>query len=166
LDGVKVGTDNLLGPKDQGWFVLEKVFQQCAVAKCAEMVGGADQVLKMTVDYAKQRVQFGKPIGSFQAVQHHCANMLMLLELSKATAFRTAWLISQDRPCDQEMAMCKSWVSDSYRSLTALGIQVMGGFGCMEEADHQLYFRRAKAAEVSFGDATYQRELVAQQMGL
>jgi alkylation response protein AidB-like acyl-CoA dehydrogenase len=166
LDEVAVGADSLMGPKDKGWLLLQSVFQKCAVAKCAEMIGGGDQVLKMTVDYAKQRMQFGKPIGSFQAVQHHCANMLMLLELSKATTYRTAWLVSEGKSCDQEMAMCKSWVSDSYRSLTALGIQVMGGFGCMEEADHQIYFRRAKAAEISFGDATYHREQVARQMGL
>jgi len=115
---------------------------------------------------AKERVQFGKPIGAFQAVQHHCANMLTYLDSIKFMTYQGAWAISQNLPYEREASMCKAWVSDSYRRLVAIGHQVMGGMGFMEEHDLHLYFRQAKAAELIFGDADFHREWVAQQMGI
>jgi alkylation response protein AidB-like acyl-CoA dehydrogenase len=166
FEQVRVPKENLLGEPGQGWAVLKNVLREAAVAKCAEMVGGARKVLETTVEYAKTRKQFGSPIGSFQAVQHHCANMLTYLDSSALLTFQASKLISQGRPHEKEAAMCKAWVSEAYRKLVALGHQVMGGVGFMEEADLQIYYRRAKAAEQTFGDATFHREIVAQQMGL
>jgi alkylation response protein AidB-like acyl-CoA dehydrogenase len=166
FDHVRIPKENMLGKLNQGGKINQNVLLKSAVAKCAEMTGGARKVLKMTVDYAKKREQFGRPIGSFQAIQHHCANMLTYLDTSTMMTYQACWQISQGLAYEKQAAMAKAWVSDAYRQLTALGHQVMGGFGFMEEVDHQLYYRRAKAAELIFGDATMHREIVAQNMGL
>jgi alkylation response protein AidB-like acyl-CoA dehydrogenase len=166
LDQVRISRENLLGERNQGWSVLKRVLLKAAVAKCAEMSGGAQKVLEMVVDYAKKRVQFGQPIGSFQAIQHHCANILTYVDTSKFMTYQAAWRISQGLPFEKEASMCKAWVSDSYRQLAALGHQVMAGTGFMEETDLQLYFKQAKAAETAFGDADFHREIVAGQIGL
>ena len=166
LDRVKVSRENLLGELHQGWPVLERVLLKAAVAKCAEMSGGAQKVLDLVIPHAKERVQFDRPIGSFQAVQHHCANILTYVDTVRFMTHQAAWKISQGLPFEKEAAMCKAWVSDSYRRLVALGHQVMGGMGFMEEHDLPLYFVRAKAAELAMGAADFHRELVAQHMGL
>ncbi|MFH1090090.1 MAG: acyl-CoA dehydrogenase family protein [Pseudomonadota bacterium] len=163
---VVIPADNLLGDLDQGWPVLEKVRQMAAVAKCAEMSGGAQRVIDLVVPYTKERIQFGQPIGSFQAVKHHCADMLTLAETSRFMTYQAAWQIIQGVGTPKEASKCKAWVSDSYRRLAALGHQVMGGIGFMEEHDLQLYFKQAKAAELAFGDADFHRELMAGEMGL
>jgi alkylation response protein AidB-like acyl-CoA dehydrogenase len=166
FDKVKVGQDAVLGQVGQGWPTVEKVLQKAAVAKCAEMVGGAQQVLEMTVNYAKERVQFGRPIGSFQAIQHHCANMAIDVDGSRFISYQAAWMLSEGIPCTKEVAMAKAWTSDAYRRLTALGHQVHGGIGFTKDHDMQLYYRRAKAAEVTFGDADFHRDVVAREIGL
>lgn len=163
---VKVGNDAVLGQVGQGWPVIEKVLQRAAVAKSAEMVGGAQQVLEMTVNYAKERVQFGRPIGSFQAIQHHCANMAIDVDGSRFISYQAAWMLSEGLPCTKEVAMAKAWTSDAYRRITALGHQVHGGIGFTKDHDMQLYYRRAKAAEVTFGDADFHRDVVAREIGL
>ncbi len=166
LDKVQVPKDNVLGELGKGWEVLEPVLQQCGVAKCAEMVGACARVMKMTVDYAKNRVQFGQPIGSFQAIQHHCANMITCLETSDLITRQAAWRIGTGEGWEKDAAMCKSWASENLRELMMLAHQVTGGFGFMEEADYQLFYRRVRSAEVMFGTGTYYREIVADQMGL
>ncbi|ABB32425.1 acyl-CoA dehydrogenase [Geobacter metallireducens GS-15] len=166
FNNVLVSGDSLLGEAGEGWQLLQGVLRVASVAKCAEMVGGARKVLEMVVEYAKTRKQFGQPIGSFQAIQHHCANMLTCLDSSALLTFYASKRIGQGLSYEKEAAMCKAWVSDSYRKLTALGHQVMGGVGFIDESDLQIYFRRAKAAEQALGDATYHREIVAQLMGL
>lgn len=163
---VKVGQDAVLGQVGQGWSAVEKGLQRAAVAKCAEMVGGAQQVLEMTVNYAKERVQFGRPIGSFQAIQHHCANMAIDVDGSRFISYQAAWMLSEGLPCTKEVAMAKAWTSDAYRRVTALGHQVHGGIGFTKDHDMQLYYRRAKAAEVTFGDADFHRDVVAREIGL
>ena len=163
---VSVPEENLLGELNGAWPVLQTILLKSAVAKSAEMTGGAEKVLKMVVDYAKGRKQFGKPIGAFQAVQHHCANMLTYLDTAKNLMYQAAWKISEDLPYEFEAAACKAWSSDSYRKLTALGHQVIGGLSFMEEYDLQLYFKHAKTSELLCGDADFHREIVAQKMGL
>ena len=163
---VKVRSSRLLGRLHEGWSHIEKVHQRAAVAKCAEMIGGAQQVLEMTISYAKERVQFERHIGSFQAIQHHCANMVIDLDGARLITHQAAWMLSQGLPCTREVAMAKAWVSDAYRRITALGHQVHAGVGFIIDHDMPLYFRRAKTAEVAFGDADFHREVVAQELGL
>jgi alkylation response protein AidB-like acyl-CoA dehydrogenase len=165
LNQVRIPKDNLLGNLNQGGIVLHKILLPAAVAKCAEMSGGGQRVLELTLDHAKQRVQFGKPIGAFQAIQHFCANILTYLDTSRFMTYQAAWKISEGRNYEKEAVMAKAWVSDSYRRLVALAHQVLGGMGFMEEHDLHLYFKQAKAAELAFGDADFHRELLAQQMG-
>lgn len=166
FDNVRIHKQNLLGEINQGWFVLKSVLQKGSVAKCAEMTGGAKKVLELAVDHAKKRIQFGRPIGSFQAVQHHCANILTYVDTSTFMTYQACWRISEGLEFEKEASMCKAWVGDSYRKLVALTHQVMGGLGFMEEIDLNLYFNRAKAAELAFGDGDFHRELVARHMGL
>lgn len=166
VQDVRVTGDRLLGELNGGWPVLRKVQLTAAVAKCAEMMGGARKALDLVIPWTKERIQFGRPIGAFQAVQHHCANMLTYLDTLTYMTYQASWLISAGKPFEKEAAMCKAWVSDSYRKLVALAHQVLGGLAFMEEHDLGLYFKRARAAEIFFGDADFHRELVAEEMGL
>ena len=126
------------------------------IALCAEMVGGMQWVLDTTVDYAKTRQQFGRAIGSFQAVQHLCADMLLLTESARSAAYYAAWA---QTPLAASIA--KSYCSDAYREVCNKGIQVHGGIGFTWEHDLQLYYKRSKASETMFGDATFHRERIA-----
>ena len=166
LDGVSLPAEAALGEVNKGWDTIEKVLAWGAIGKCAEMVGGAEQVLEMTVEYAKQRTQFGRPIGSFQAIQHHCANMATDVEGSRYITYQAAWLLSEGETAAQEVAMAKAWVSDAYRRICALGHQCHGAIGFTKEHNMQLYSRRAKAAELAFGDTDFHLETVADGLGI
>ncbi len=166
FDQVTVPALNLLGKLGQGWEVIERVLRKAAVAKCAEMSGMAQQVLEMSVNYAKERKQFDRPIGSFQAIQHHCANMAIDVDTSRYLTYMAAWMIDKGLPCSKEVSAAKAWTSEACRRVMALGQQIHGGIGLTSEHDMQLYYRRAKAAELAFGDANFHRELVAQELGL
>jgi alkylation response protein AidB-like acyl-CoA dehydrogenase len=163
FDDVVVGGDAVLGEVDQGWSLLDRIVDRGKVALCAEMCGGAQRVLDMSVEYAKVREQFGKPIGSFQAIQHKCANMLVQVESAKSATYYAAWAVANDVP-EAHLAACmaKAYCSDAFRMVSAEGIQIHGGIGFTWEHDMHLYFKRAKGSEVTFGDATWNRELVAQ----
>jgi alkylation response protein AidB-like acyl-CoA dehydrogenase len=163
---VKTPQASILGKLDHGWEVIEKMLPYATLAQCAWMVGGAQQVLEMTVNYAKERVQFGRPIGSFQAIQHKCANMVTDVDGARFVTYQAAWKLSEGMPCALEVSMAKAWVSEAYRRTCAEGHQIHGGIGFIKDHDMQLYYRRAKASELAFGDADYHRELVAQQIGL
>ncbi len=156
----------LMGRQGNAWQVMKKILLMAAVAKAAEMLGGGERVMELVLPWIKERVQFGRPVGSFQAVHHHCANMLTYLDTFKYLTYQTAWRISEGLAFEKDAAMCKAWASDSYRKLVALGHQAMGGIGFMEEHDLQLYFKHAKTSEIMFGDADFHRELVACEMGL
>ncbi|MBI4202243.1 MAG: acyl-CoA/acyl-ACP dehydrogenase [Chloroflexi bacterium] len=166
LQDVRVPASAVLGKVDGGWPMIARIIEMAAVGKCAEMLGGADRVLDITVNYAKERVQFGRPIGSFQAIQHHCANMATDVEGCRYVTYLAAWRVSQALPATREVAIAKAWVSDAYRRVCALGHQSHGAIGFTKEYDLQLFTRRAKTAEVSYGDADYHRELVALGMGM
>ena len=152
----------LLGERHGGWAPLSRVLARATVALCAEMCGGGQQVLDMTVDYAKLRVTFGKPIGSYQGVKHQAADMLVAIENAKSLTYYAAWAVDEGEP-DAELAvsMAKAACSDMARKVAGAGIQLHGGIGMTWEHDLQLYFKRAKASEVAFGDATWHRERVA-----
>jgi alkylation response protein AidB-like acyl-CoA dehydrogenase len=165
LSGVEVGKDALLGVEGQGWQTIERVADRGKVALCAEMCGGAQRVLDMSVAYAKVREQFGKPIGSFQAIQHKCANMMVQVESSKSATYYAAWAVANDVPeAPLAAAMAKAYCSDAYRMVAGEGIQIHGGIGFTWEHDMHIYFKRAKSSEVTFGDATWNREIVAQHI--
>jgi alkylation response protein AidB-like acyl-CoA dehydrogenase len=166
FNNVSVSKKNLLGELHQGWMSVRRILQQAVIAKCAEMVGGSQWVLDTTVKYAKERVQFGHPVGSFQAIQHKCANMLVDLESARFVTYEAAWKLSKGLPYAMEASMAKAWVSEAYRRICAEGHQIHGGIGVIKDYDMWLYSRRAKAAELIFGDADFHRELIAQQLGL
>ncbi|MFC1858268.1 acyl-CoA dehydrogenase family protein [Thermodesulfobacteriota bacterium] len=166
FDKVKVPENSIIGELNSGWNYIEKVLQKAAVAKCAEMVGGAKKVLEMATSYAKGREQFGQPIGSFQAVQHHCANMLIDVDGAKWITYKAAWKLAQGVSCNREVAVAKAWVNEAYKRVVALGHQIFSGVGYMREHDMTLYSRRAKAAEVAFGDSSFYRRVVAREIGL
>jgi alkylation response protein AidB-like acyl-CoA dehydrogenase len=166
FDNFRVPRVNILGEADQGWTEVSRVLQRAAVAKSIEMVGEAQQVLEMSVNYAKERVQFDRPIGSFQAIQHHCANMAVDVDTARLLAYQAAWKLSEGLPCALEVAMAKAWVSEACRRVTSLGHQVHGAIGFTLDHDMQLYSRRAKAAEVAFGDADFHREKLARELEL
>ena len=167
LTGVSVGPEALLGVPGLGWTPLARVLDRACVALCAEMCGGAQKVLDMTVEYAKIRQAFGKPIGSYQGVKHKAADMLVEVENSKSITYYAAWAMdegSAEGPL--AVSMAKAYVSDAYRRVSAAGIQLHGGIGFTWEHDLHLYFKRAKGSEFTFGDATYHRERVAQLVNL
>ncbi len=166
FDGVRVSMENLLGRPDRGWAHLEKVLERAAICKCAEMVGGAQKVLDMSAEYAKEREQFGRPIGSFQAVQHHCSNMLIGIEGSRYITYKVAWMLNENIPCSKLVSMAKAWVGETYKEVVRLGHQVQGATAYIIEHDMPLYSRRAKTAELAFGDGSYHRGLVARELGL
>ena len=167
LQDVRVPAGRVLGTAGQGWALLDRIVDRGKVGLCAEMCGGAQRVLDMSVEYAKVREQFGKPIGSFQAIQHKCANMLVEVESSKSVTYYAAWAVANDAPeAPLAAAMAKAYCSDAYRHVSGEGIQIHGGIGFTWEHDMHLYFKRAKSSEVTFGDATWNRELVAQYIDL
>ena len=166
FEDVTVPKNNILGEVDKGWEVVEKVLEKATVGLCAQMVGGAQAALEMSINYAKERVQFGRPIGSFQAIQHYCANMVTDVDGSKFITYEAAWKVSEGLPATMEISMAKAWVNEAYRRVTLLGHQIHGGIGFCMDHDMPLYFKRAKAAEPTFGDADFHREVVARQLGL
>jgi alkylation response protein AidB-like acyl-CoA dehydrogenase len=137
------------------------------IALAAEQVGAAEKCLDMSVEYAKVRQQFGRPIGSFQAIKHKCADMLMRIESARSAAFYASALASQGETDLQEAASsAKAYCSDTFFRCAAENIQIHGGIGFTWEHGAHLYFKRAKASEILLGDPAFHRERVAQRMGL
>jgi alkylation response protein AidB-like acyl-CoA dehydrogenase len=157
----------LVGAEGSGWAAVSKMLDLAVVALAAEQVGGAQRVLEMAVDYAKVRVQFGRPIGSFQAIKHKCADMLLEVESAKSAAYYAGWAAAEDNDELPVVAsLAKSYCSEAYFHATAENIQIHGGIGFTWEHPAHLYFKRAKSSELLFGDPTYHRELLAQRIGI
>lgn len=166
FENVSVPKTNIVGKLDNGWSVIQSLLKKAAVAKCAEMVGGAQASLDMAVSYAKERVQFNRPIGSFQAIQHYCANMVTDVDGSRFITYKAAWAVSEGLPADKEVSMAKAWTSEAFKRVAVLAHQIFGAIGFTMDHDMHLYFRRAKAGELAYGDADFHRNIVAQQIGL
>jgi len=166
FDQMPVPEANILGQLDQGWSVVQKIIQRAAVGKCCEMVGNIQRVLEMTVDYAKERKQFDRPIGSFQAIQHYCADMATDVDSARFSTYQAAWKLSEGLPCTKEVAIAKAWIGEASPRVFALAHQIHGAIGVTVEHDLHFYTRRAKAAELAFGDTDFYREVVAREMGL
>jgi alkylation response protein AidB-like acyl-CoA dehydrogenase len=157
----------LLGNEGEGWNVLSTVLDLAAVALAAEEVGGGQKVLEMAVEYAKVRVQFGRPIGSFQAIKHKCADMLLEVESAKSAAYYGMWCAAEmNDELPSVASLAKAYCSEAYFHAAAENIQIHGGIGFTWEHPAHLYFKRAKSSELLFGDPTYHRELLAQRIGI
>ena len=162
FDNVRVPHKNIVGELNQGWAPVAKTLQQATVAKCAEMVGGAQQVLEMSAEYTKERIVFGRQLGSFPVIQHHIANMMIDVDSCRFLTYEAAWKLSESLSCEVETHMAKAWASEAYQRVAALGQQIFGGVGFIQDHDMPLYFRQAKAAESTLGDSHYHREQLAQ----
>jgi alkylation response protein AidB-like acyl-CoA dehydrogenase len=157
----------LIGEEGTAAPVLAKTLDLAAVALAAEQVGGAQRCLDMSVEYAKTRVQFGRPIGSFQAIKHKCADMLLEVESAKSAAYYAGWAAAEDSDELPVVAsLAKSYCSEAYFHAAAENIQIHGGIGFTWEHDAHLYFKRAKSSELLLGDPAYHRELLAQRIGI
>ena len=157
----------LIGTDGGGWDTLSTVLDLVAVGLAAEQVGGAQKVLDMAVEYAKVRVQFGRPIGSFQAIKHKCADMLLEVESAKSAAYYGMWCASEmNDELPSVASLAKAYCSEAYFHAAAENIQIHGGIGFTWEHPAHLYFKRAKSSELLFGDPTYHRELLAQRIGI
>jgi alkylation response protein AidB-like acyl-CoA dehydrogenase len=162
FDGVTVPRENLLARGDAAQNALGRGRNIATVGLVAEMTGGMQRLLDITVEYAKTRKQFGRPIGQFQAVQHQCADMLVYTESSRSAAYFAAYAIQEGiREAAAAVSVAKAYASDAYREVGNRAIQVHGGMGFTWENDAHLYYRRAKASELMFGDAAFHRERIA-----
>ena len=161
VEGTLIGTDGA------GWDTISTVLDLAAVGLAAEQVGGAQMCLDMAVQYAKDRVQFGRPIGSFQAIKHKCADMLLEVESAKSAAYYAGWCASElNDELPAVASLAKAYCSDAYFHAASENIQIHGGIGFTWEHPAHLYFKRAKSSELLFGDPTYHRELLAQRIGI
>jgi alkylation response protein AidB-like acyl-CoA dehydrogenase len=162
FDNVPVAADDVVSDGNRARAALEHALDVAALAVSAEMVGGMQWILETTVEYAKTRKQFGKPIGQFQAVQHHCANMLLMTESARSAVYYAAWAMgNQPAEAPASISLAKAYASDAYRETGNLGIQVHGGIGFTWDENLHFYYKRAKASELLFGDANYHRERLA-----
>ena len=161
LDGVRVPRDNILGEVHRGWDIVEFILQRGAVLKCAEMLGGTEAVLEMTNNYAKERIQFDKPIGSFQAIQHKLAQMLIEVEGLRSLTYEAAWHISAGMPSKLLISMAKTKANEVYQRTCLDGVKIHGAVGFTEELDLSLYFIRTKSSEFALGDGGFHRERIA-----
>jgi alkylation response protein AidB-like acyl-CoA dehydrogenase len=164
LTRVAVPGRYVIGQVDRGWPVLQDTALKMTAALCAEMVGGCEWVLETSVNYAKERVQFGVPIGSFQAIKHKCADMYSAIEYARSLMEWAAEAVRENDPNARlAVSMAKSFCGDAYKLVTNHGVQIHGGIGFTWDHDMHLYFKRARSSDTAFGDSTYHRELIAQQ---
>jgi len=163
---VKVSGESLLGQLNQGWEYVRQTVNRAEIAICSEMSGLAQQALDLTVDYAKDRKQFGKPIGTFEVIQHYCADMFIDLDGIKLNAYKAAWKLSEGLPCEEDLAIAKAWAAQAAEKIMGPAHQIHGAIGSTLEYDLHYYTRRLKADSLTFGDAKYYKEIIARSMGL
>jgi alkylation response protein AidB-like acyl-CoA dehydrogenase len=167
LENVRVPAANLIGAEGQGWPIMEKVIRKATCMEMAYLVGLAQMDFEISVNYAKERVQFGRPIGSFQAIQHKAADMVTDVDGARFIMYRAAWAVAENEPdADMQVSMAKAWVSDATRRVVAHGQQIHGGIGFTKDYKIQLFFRRQKKGELMWGDGDYHREKVAEALKL
>lgn len=163
---VKVPATNILGEVDQADAILAKFMPKAVIAKCAEMVGAFQAMFDLTLDYAKTRIAFGKPIGTLQAVQFYMANMNSDLDSSRLMTYKAAWMLSEGMPCDKLVHACKAWLGDCFRNQSFKAHQIHGAMGFTWDCDLQLFIRRGKAWELQLGSPNQHRESILKQLGL
>ena len=144
--------------------LIRKLWPIAVVGKCCEMLGAMQAVFEMTIDYAKKREQFDRPLSAFQVIQHYCADMAISLECSRCITNQASSRISKGIESRKEASMAKAWSSDSLKEITAMSHQIHGAFGYTKDSNIHLFFRYAKAAEAAFGDAIHHKKVVAEIM--
>ena len=163
---VAVPSKNILGKLDEGWSVVDMMLRKGAIAKCAESLGAIETCVEMTVAYSKERVQYDRPIGAFQGLQHKMADMWTAMETSRHLVYEVAWMESQGLPCAKEASMAKAYVNEVYKDVAKWAVRLHGAIATSADHDIPFYYRRSKAADIAFGNTDFHREIVAQRIGL
>lgn len=158
---VVLTADTILGEVDTAWLHIEKIMQRAVIARCAEMVGLARKALDLTLDYTKERMAFGHPIGAFQSIQHRCADMLIDLDTSRYLTFQAAWKIAENLPVEREAAIAKAWVSEACTRIMHSAHQAHGAIGFTEDHILHYYTRRVRSYDYSFGGADHHYQKIA-----
>ena len=158
---VKTTENDMIGNPGEGWTILEKMAEKATVAKCAEMLGGCRESIDMTVAYAKQRQQYGHPIGGYQAIQHYLANMKVAYDTGLYYLYKVAWMLDNNMDATREISSLKAHVNEQYKFITDRAVQIHGGVGTTREFNIGLFYRRAKACEYIMGDTDYHFEKIA-----
>ena len=166
FEDVNVPGKNVLGKIDEGWPIVEMMLRKGAIAKCAESIGAIQTCVEMTVAYAKERVQYERPIGAFQALQHKMADMWTAMETSRYLVYEAAWMESEGLPCAKEASMAKAYVNEVYKNVSKWSVRLHGAIATSADHDIPLYYRRSKAADIAYGGTDFHREIVAQKIGL
>ena len=165
LNNVAVPAENILGRCDKGWeYISKRLIPMTTIGQCAEMNGGAQKVIDITVEYARERVTFGQPLGSHQAIQHLCSDMLVALESARVLTYLAAWKIDQGLPYDLDISMAKYKANECYTRVVSEGTRIQGGVSIIVDHDMPLYYRRAKAAEITLGNSDDHLELIAREL--
>jgi alkylation response protein AidB-like acyl-CoA dehydrogenase len=164
---VRVPASSLLGTESEAWPAFQRVARKATVLESAYLVGLSQMAFEITLDYTKERTQFGQPIAMFQALQHMAADMVTDVDASRYITYQAAWATDEDLDeADESVHVAKAWVSEASRRVVARAQEMHGGIGFTRDYKIQLFYRRQKAAELAWGDAEYHRELVGQALGI
>jgi alkylation response protein AidB-like acyl-CoA dehydrogenase len=166
FQNVSVPKKNILGKMDEAWPTVEMMLRKGAIAKCAESIGAIETCVEMTVAYSKERVQYDRPIGAFQALQHKMADMWTAMETSRYLVYEAAWMESEGLPCAKEASMAKAYINEVYKDTAKWAVRLHGAIATSDDHDIPFYYRRSKAADIAFGNTDFHREIVAQKIGL
>ncbi len=166
FDNVRAAKENILGQPNQGWPEVQKTVERADVAKCCELAGSLQWTLEDTITYARERKQFGRPIGSFQVLQHYCADIYTCVEGARLSAYHAAWTLSEGLPATSEIAIARLWINEASPRVFNLAHQIHGAMGVTMEHDLHFYTTRSRVAELAYGQDNYYREAVARGMGL
>jgi len=166
LDGVEVAAGDALGGKGNARAWLGPALEKAMLAKCAEMVGAGRRALELAVEYAKVRVQFGKPIGTLQAIKHHCANLATCIETAELMTYRAGWLVERGLPWRRDALRAKAWTNEACKRAAALAHQVHGGMGFTREYDLYLHTGRMTAFAQMYGGTRWCLDQLADEIGL
>jgi len=166
FNNVWVSREDILGIPGKGWSIMENTLERAAAAICCDTVGVLQKVQEMTLDYAKERKQFDRPIGAFQVIQQYMADMVTDVDGARFSAYQAAWKISEGLPATKETAIAKVWSAEAYEQTITKAHQIIGAIGTTMDHDLHLYTTRGKTNQLNYGDADFWREIVAKQMGM
>ncbi len=164
---VKVPASAVLGPVDKGWeAIVNDYLWYERLCLCAARIGATSAAFEYALEYAKNRKQFGQPIGKFQAISHMLADMKMMLDVSRTMVYRFAWLVSRDKATRNDMAVLKLYTGEAYKAVCDMGLQIMGGYGYCMEYPMQRFFRDSRLATLGAGSSQLLRNFIARDLGL